>query len=160
MDACYFPPNHPRPPVTERQFALAELEIGFALPPLLRALYTRVADGDFGPGCGFFPLASGDWSVVELAKCAGACDNDAQQDLSWPPRLLQVVSWGCLYRSCVDCSRQSSPVIFYDNDYDTEGAAPADYLYPEADSLEVWLWAWLDGVDLWEVGPKKRKGVN
>jgi hypothetical protein len=46
-------------------------------------------------------------------------------------------------------------VIFYDHDCNVEGATQADYLYPEADSLEDWLWAWLDGVDLWAVGPKK-----
>lgn len=74
------------------------------------------------------------------------------------PQVIEVVSWGCHYTSCVDCSRPSCPVIFYDHDCNTEGATQGDYLYPEADSLEGWLSAWLDGVDLWAAGPKAKKG--
>jgi hypothetical protein len=155
MDA--YPPTRPNPPVTEEAFARAEAEIGFPLPPLLRALYTRVADGGYGPGRGFLKLAGDEWSVVGCAKWTCSQAGDRESEPWWPPRLIEVVSWGCHYASCVDCSRPSCPVIFYDNDCNTDGATPADYLYPEADSLEDWLWAWLDGVDLWEVGPWMRK---
>jgi hypothetical protein len=155
MDAC--PPTRPSPPVSERAFARAEAEIGFPLPPLLRALYTRVADGGYGPGTGFIPIAGDEWSLVERAKWACSLTEGSGDGLWWPPRLVEVVSWGCLYMSCVDCSLPSCPVIFYDFDCNVEGATQADYLYPEAESLEGWLWAWLDGVDLWATGPKRRK---
>lgn len=155
MDAC--PPTRPFRPVTEQEFAQAEAEIGFPLPPLIRALYTQVADGGYGPGRGFLALTGNEWSVVGRAKWTCSGGSDADEEPWWPPRVVEVVSWGCHYASCVDCSRPSCPVIFYDNDCNAEGATQADYLYPEADSLEGWLWAWLDGVDLWAVGPKQRK---
>jgi hypothetical protein len=155
MDSC--PPTRPRPPVTERAFAQAEAEIGFPLPALVRALCTRVADGGYGPGYGFIPLAGDEGSLVERARWACSRAEGSDDGLWWPPGLVEVVSWGCLYMSCVDCSRPSCPVIFYDFDCNIEGATAADYLYPEAESLEGWLSAWLDGVDLWAVGPKQRK---
>lgn len=154
------PPICPRPPVTEQVVAQAEAELGFPLPPLLRALYTRVADGGYGPGHGFLNFAEDEWSLVERAKWTCAPSADVGDGSWWPPRLVEVVGWGCHYMSCVDCSRPSCPVIFYDHDGNVEGATRADYLYPEADSLESWLWAWLDGVDLWAVGPKRRKDAE
>jgi hypothetical protein len=62
------PPIRPLPPVTEQAVAQAESELGFFLPPLLRALYTRVADGGYGPGHGFLDFAGDEWSLVERAK--------------------------------------------------------------------------------------------
>jgi hypothetical protein len=152
MDQC--PPTRPDSPVTEAAVAQAESELGFPLPPLLRALYTRVADGGYGPGRGFLTFAGDEWSLVERAKSTCSAAEEVSDELWWPPRLVEVVSWGGHYMSCVDCSRPSCPVIFYDHDCNIEGALQADYLYPEADSLEGWLWAWLDGVDLWAAGPK------
>ena len=40
------------PPATEEQLWMTEKVMGFAHPPLLRALYLRVANGGFGPGNG------------------------------------------------------------------------------------------------------------
>jgi hypothetical protein len=157
VDLDSSPPIRPFPPVSEKAFAQAEADIGYPLPPLLRALYTRVADGGYGPGRGFLTLAGDEWSVVGRARWTCSRAGDTEGAPWWPPRLVEVVSWGCHYTSGVDCSRPSCPVIFYDADINTEGATQADYLYPEADSLERWLWAWLDGVDLWAAGPKRRK---
>ncbi len=39
-------------PANEVQLAATEAVLGFPLPPLLRALYTEVANGGFGPGVG------------------------------------------------------------------------------------------------------------
>jgi hypothetical protein len=38
-------------------------------------------------------------------------------------------------------------VWFYDHDRDVWAASPADYLLPQAESLEGWLSAWRDGGD-------------
>ena len=43
-------PEHLPPPVTEAQLRATEDLLGFPLPPSLRALYERVANGGFGPG--------------------------------------------------------------------------------------------------------------
>jgi len=51
-------PNHPQrvgfayPPASEVQLAATEAVLRFPLPPLLRALYAKVANGGFGPGVG------------------------------------------------------------------------------------------------------------
>jgi len=147
------PPIRPRPPVSAEVLAEAEARLGFPLPPQLRALYTQIGDGGYGPGRGLHYLLGDDWSLVAHAehKCvAGAAAGDPSW---WPPRLVEFVSWGGHYTSCVDCSGPPYPVWFYDPDCNVEDATQADYLYPEADSLEDWLWAWLGGVDLWAVGP-------
>lgn len=43
-------PEHLCPPATEAQLRATEDLLGFPLPPPLRALYERVANGGFGPG--------------------------------------------------------------------------------------------------------------
>lgn len=40
------------PPATEEQLRATEEALGIALPPMLRALYTQVANGGFGPAYG------------------------------------------------------------------------------------------------------------
>ena len=40
VDYLQEPPIRPRPPVTPEAVAQAEAQLGFPLPPLLRALYT------------------------------------------------------------------------------------------------------------------------
>lgn len=40
------------PPATEAQVQARENRLGVSLPPLLRACYTQLANGDFGPGYG------------------------------------------------------------------------------------------------------------
>jgi hypothetical protein len=157
VDMAICPPIRPRPPVSVDAVAAAEAQIGFPLPPLVRALYTQVADGGYGPGYGVYQLAGSELSLVECARWRGSIPSDSAGDVWWPPRLIELVGWGCHYASCIDCSRPSCPVTFYDNDRMAENATPADYLYPEADSLESWLSAWLDGMDLWATGPKQRR---
>ena len=44
------------PPLTEEQVNQAEATLGFPLPPVIHTLYTRLANGGFGPDCGFFRL--------------------------------------------------------------------------------------------------------
>jgi SMI1 / KNR4 family (SUKH-1) len=149
----------PRPPVPPEVLAQAEARLGFALPPLLRALYTQVGDGGYGPGRGLDYLMGDDWSLVAQAErtCVEAA---AAGDPWWPPRLVPFVSWGGHYTSCVDCSGPPYAVWFYDHDWNLGEVTQADYLYPEAASLEAWLSAWLDGIDLWEIGPKRRKDAG
>lgn len=63
-------PEHLCSPVTEAQLQAAEALLGFSLPPLLRALYTQVANGGFGPGDeGLFCIPGGEdqecWELTE-----------------------------------------------------------------------------------------------
>src|SRR4051812_8344796 len=97
------PPIRPRPPVTPEALAAAEAKLGFPLPPLLRALYTQVGDGGYGPGRGLDHLDGDEWSLVATAErtCVAAA---AAGDPWWPPKLVEFIHWGCLYSSAVDCS--------------------------------------------------------
>lgn len=46
-------------PATEQQIRETEQQLGFSLPPMLRLLYTQVANGGFGPGFGIIGAANG-----------------------------------------------------------------------------------------------------
>ena len=47
------------PPTTFETVAAAEVRLGFRLPPLLRRIYTEVANGGIGPGTGLVGLSGG-----------------------------------------------------------------------------------------------------
>lgn len=47
------------PPATEEQVQATEEALGLPLLPLLRALYTQVANGGFGPACGITGVCGG-----------------------------------------------------------------------------------------------------
>ena len=152
----FCPPIRPRLPVSEQTLAEAEARLGFPLPPLVRALYTQVADGGYGPGYGVTQLTVHPYALVESRL---RMDEENVPEWVWPKRLVEFVNWGCNYFSGIDCSNPSCPVFFYDNDRGAdEDATLADCLSLESDSLEEWLSAWLDGEDLWERG--KRRGLH
>jgi hypothetical protein len=153
VDLAICPPIRPRPPVSEQALLSAMETIGFPLPQLIRELYTRVANGGYGPGYGVLPLGGPTYNLVASRL---QMNEEAERDWAWPEQLVVLVNWGCHYFSGVDCSQKSCPVFFYNNDRNTEGATFADFLPPEADTLEEWLSAWLDGEDLWERGAKRR----
>ena len=50
------------PPTSEEQLLATEAALGFSLPLVLRTLYTRLANGGFGPGVGLLSALSGDYS--------------------------------------------------------------------------------------------------
>lgn len=57
-----FPEQRPTfafPPATDRQILQTEQQLGFSLPPLLRLLYTQVANGGIGPGYGIVGTIGG-----------------------------------------------------------------------------------------------------
>src|SRR5687767_10801011 len=62
-------PRTALPPLTPAQVDAADRSLGLRLPPLLRAVYVQVGNGNFGPGFGLFPLACSDpelspWGTV------------------------------------------------------------------------------------------------
>lgn len=128
-------------PATERDFAAAEEQLGFALPAPLRQLY-GIADGGFGPtGAGLFPLAQlvreyrektsrpeGPVGEPWLAKLLPLCDDDPAQ-------------------SCLDL--ETGKIVEYDvqrMDHEGPGQWRRSFA-PEADSLSHWLECWLGAPD-------------
>lgn len=137
IDMHHLTDIRPQPPVSSAELAAAEEQLGFDLPPLVRDLYTHVADGGYGPGYGLGRLSE----LVERGREFA----EAGTTNLWPARFLHLCWWGCDYFSGVDCSSPASAVLrFVPDDW------TADALVPEAESLEEWLDAWLRGECLWD----------
>jgi hypothetical protein len=127
----------------------AEVALGFPIPAPLRRLYSEVGNGGFGPGYGFYGLASGteqfpDENVVYLYTLFRKGDPE-DHSFSWPHMLLPVLDWGCAIRSCVDCSTPWLPIIRHDPNVEVPVQFQAEDWH-----LEEWLQAWLDGYDLYK----------
>ncbi len=89
-------PSFAFPAATEQQIKQTERQLGFSLPPLLRLLYTQIANGGFGPGYGItgaiggYPFLDislkGDiaqayhQAVKEAAEYRQSCTNDMSRD--------------------------------------------------------------------------------
>jgi hypothetical protein len=68
------------PPATEAQLIATERELGYPLPGMLRALYSQLANGGFGPVYGLAGIATGYLMERDL-------DN---RPLEFPPRFLRI----------------------------------------------------------------------
>ena len=134
------------PPATEEQLAAAEAILGFPLPPLLRALYANVANGDFGPGYGIngaLSIANDylaakrkprliDIGIYEKRQRATHLEIPSYVHLD---RFLTLCHWGCDIYSHLDCT---SDRVF-------RGGAISREKYRldhEASSLYKWLDLW------------------
>jgi len=132
----------------------AEAALKFALPDLLKEVYTTIGDGGWGPGGGLPPLAS-----LPDAYRARRQDNGG---LSWPTGLLPICEWGGGMASCLDCTTESVRIVRVDPNMpkaDAAGRIPAALHYESAarvkeacwvenESLAGWLEAWAEGLPL------------
>src|SRR5262249_45558907 len=94
--------------VSPEHVRLAETDLGFPLPPLLTALYLRVADGGFGPGSDV-PIPGYDAAFIyPLAKAVDAHRRHRTPDpgvpyAPWPEGVLPLLFWGCFAEAAIDC---------------------------------------------------------
>jgi hypothetical protein len=138
----------------------AEGKLGIQLPELLKAAYTQVGNGGFGPDYGFIGLASGardeDGNTLVSKYRAMRQLAKGNRHWRWPDRLLPVCNLGCGMWSCLDCVRPNVPVLIFDpnNLGDLEGDETdrdeavlrwTNAFWSEARSFAGWLEAWLDG---------------
>jgi hypothetical protein len=137
------------PPATFLAVMEAEAQLGFALPPLLRQLYTRVANGGFGPGYGLIGLKGGatddESTIVDLYH---SFRHRPTRSEPWGEKLLPICHWGCSYYSYLDCALPQAPVLAIDEDRHGHGPWGCAFSLHAA-SFEEWLQRWLDGEDLW-----------
>lgn len=136
-------------PVDADTLDRTEATLGFALPPLLAALYRRIGDGGFGPEYGLLPLLdsapSGEPAAV-AQYLANREDGRKDPDWPWPEHVLPISHWGCGMYACVDCRDQAGPVLLYEPNADI-----ADHAwYVDAPSLTDWLTGWLDGTSWYD----------
>jgi hypothetical protein len=131
-DRGYRPPPRPSP-ASEAEIAAAEAALGRPLPPALRRLYAEIADGEFGPGEGLFPLECIVEDYDELTS--GPMGPQGQP---WPANLLPIADG-----HFVDAD--SGAVIGWDPDEMLKGEKMAwDRAFKrEAESLPAWLEQWL-----------------
>ncbi|MCU0294178.1 MAG: SMI1/KNR4 family protein [Thermoanaerobaculaceae bacterium] len=153
-------PRAAPPPLDEESVAQAEEALGFRLPPLLRRVYLRVANGGVGPAYGLLPLVNdgrprdeNDYvgePVVELYEVS-RLEDPKYPAWSWPERLIPFSEWGCGILSCIDCSTPEGAVWTFDPHMLGEEERTSDALARTHMSLREWLVDWLVGVDMWEL---------
>lgn len=101
------------PPATKEQIRETETILGFALPAVLQALYTQLANGGFGPEYGLRVVLGGapgepatmvDWyqQFVDMGEIFDLAGDEVQPgknfffpDQCWPRSLLALFDWGC-----------------------------------------------------------------
>lgn len=158
-------PNDPNcfgfvfPPASPTDLEETEQKLGFALPPLLRTLYVKLANGGFGPGLGLRgavhgykgPYPNTDESL--LGSYPGGIPQNGHtyyvnlQELEdvvllpsneWPRELLQICDVGCCIEICLGPDEHIYSVApSQDNDR---------YVFRRFHwTLEQWLWRWLRG---------------
>ncbi|MFI6942365.1 SMI1/KNR4 family protein [Streptomyces sp. NPDC050418] len=146
-------PDHPFPALTNTEVDLAERRIGYPLPPLLRRIYTEVADGGFGPEDGLASLAprrvpqwqQPDWHCATTLHAQRA---ERGPSASW----LFLTGGGCTMEWYVSLIAVDHPVLLWDADgWEADwGEDPHDGLRYAAPSLREWLWTWADGGNVWD----------
>lgn len=118
-------------PLAAGEPARAGLILGFALPPLLAGLYTRVGDGGFGP----------EYGLLSLRQAVSTYGERRASGWRWPEGVLPIADFGCAMYACVDCRSESAQVLLFDpNPGEPDLAWSID-----APSLADWLRGWLDG---------------
>ena len=154
------------PPAHEEQLRATEVALGFSLPPFLRALYARLANGGFGPGAGLrggiggygtpvhddesdetvagrYDFHRRTASPVDLAEYAASWrGGPADRPLLmlsaevWPERLLPICDQGDVQESCIDCATGTL--------YRVGRRSAQDWvIVEEAPSLAAWLEGWI-----------------
>jgi hypothetical protein len=69
---------------------------------------------------------------------------------NWPEGLLPLGHLGCAMYLCVDCTNPADPITWFEPNPHAHGEPWKDSFIAFADSTEAWLFAWLDGEDLFD----------
>jgi hypothetical protein len=130
----------------------AETILGFTLTPVLERVFGEVANGGFGPSYGLLGLRGGmknedgDDAVALYKRYQQPDPEDPQW--KWPDGLLPLGHLGCAMYLCIDCTKAEGPVVWFEPNPHNLGEAWTNSFVPIADSTEAWLFAWMDGEDL------------
>lgn len=126
-------------PAPAEVLAEAERIIGYPLPPLLRRLYTEVANGGFGPFAGIEGLRDGYTSdgpsMLEMYLHYDEPDPDPEAPPAPPHEVLLFCDHGCAMWSLLDCRHPEGQMWWWD-----QGERHKCDL-----TLREWLRMWLEG---------------
>jgi hypothetical protein len=141
-------------PATIMGLAADEASLGFQLPPLLKRIYVEIGNGGFGPGYGLIGMSSGapdstGKTSPEIYRLFRSGDTQ-DRAWSWPRCLLPICEWGCAIWSCIYCTAANFPLHIFDPNVHCDVNSWNDSFFEEAESFEVWIRAWAEGVDLWK----------
>jgi SMI1 / KNR4 family (SUKH-1) len=128
-------------PATTAALANAERDLGLALPPLLRALYSKIANGGFGPGYGMLGIEEGYTLNGKTIVVLYHEFRSYGEPYTWPEGLLPLWEWGCAVWSCLDARSPAGTIVTHD---DVDGATETVF------TLRSWLGAWARGTDMWK----------
>lgn len=120
---------------TIEELDATEAELGFALPALLRRLYSEVENGGFGPGAGLLGVKGGHTDLDGRALAESYLALRAQ---GWPGGVLPLCELGNGARSCVDMRIDGNGILTVD----------AAGITRTSLTLLSWLHAWVSGVDI------------
>ncbi|MFC9330737.1 SMI1/KNR4 family protein [Kitasatospora sp. NPDC057015] len=134
-------------PVSARELADAEDELGVALPPLLARLYREVANGGFGPGYQLLPLVGPGRTVLAVHRAEQERVRGGESP-RWPAGVVPVMDWGCGMFAAVDCLGGAGTVLLFE----PNGVVDRweDAWYVDADCLAGWLETWFAGMAWYE----------
>jgi SMI1 / KNR4 family (SUKH-1) len=135
------------------EIAADEKRLGFALPPLLKRIYTEIGNGGFGPGYGLIGLTNGvpddtGRTAPEVYRLMRGVNRD-DPNWEWPEGLLPICHWGCAIVSCVDCADPNFRMRIFDPNVHDDEREWADSLFEESNGFETWIREWASGADLW-----------
>ena len=117
----------------------AETKLGFQLPEPLRQLFTRIANGGFGPYSGFLPLQDMVTTYLSLRE-----EPPGPRGQKWPDELLPLTSDDSGH-CCIN--RNSGALVFWDIEELASGGSDKVWkksFKAEAPDLSAWLEAWLN----------------
>jgi hypothetical protein len=139
----------PFPPTSTAKMDAAEAALGFPIPPIIRRLYTEVANGRFGPGYGLVGVDGcgtdeGRNDIVALyhGQSSKHWNNRFPR---WPVRILRIAYFGCAMYAAVDCRDPEYPVYLLEPNASEEDLRYANCLVPYGRGLNDWLYAWASG---------------
>lgn len=135
------------PPVLSQQdIEKFEQEIGYQLPSLLKQLFLQVGNGGFGPGYGLFSLVSStEENMLDFTKDFVECEFDF-----WKISHIPLIHWGCGIYTFMDLANPGANLQVFDgNNYDEENPE-FNGLFEIPHTLESFLQAWVNDVNLWE----------
>jgi len=125
----------PFPPVSVALIDKAEKALGFPIPPLLRACYSDLGNGGYGPANGIIGVEGG--STSDFGTLVETHDTLRSDVVSlkkeWKTGLLPFCAWGANIFACIDCDDERHAIYCFDNC----DVWPQDYGLDEF--FEMWL---------------------
>lgn len=126
--------------------------IGLKLPPLLKRMYSDVANGGFGPAYGFIGVEGGATddlreSIVDL-YIGSQSQQFRQRFPNWPRGIVRFCYWGCAMYSAVDCLSDDFLVYHFEPNPHESELGFANCLIPHNRTLDDYINTWLSGYDL------------